>query len=121
MFVLGDLPFHLLGERWLTPPSRIIPARERVKESATRLNSGPQRRPRAGVPTLSAAARFDAHFRQRIRFNWASRLAVTLLAVIDSSQGAVLETAAGHTTRPGFRAAGGKCLKNGLGSAFIPI
>ncbi len=50
-----------------------------------------------------------------------SRLAVTLLAVIDSSQGAVLDTAAGHTTRRGFSAAGGKCLKNGLGSAFIPM
>jgi len=118
LFVLGDLPFHLLGERWRTPLARVIPAQERVKESATRLKSGPQRRPRRGD---DAAARFDAHFRQRIRFNWLSRLAVTLLAVIDSSQGAVLDTAAGHTTRPGFSAAGGKCLKNGLGSAFIPM
>ena len=89
----------------------VIPAQERVKKSATRLKSGPP----------DAVARFDAHFRQRIRFNWLSRLAVTLLAVIDSSQGAVLGTAAGHTTRRGFSAAGGKCLKNGLGSAFIPM
>ena len=43
----------------LKSPWSVIPAKERVKESATRLKSGPQRRPREGGDPYKSLFQLD--------------------------------------------------------------